>query len=117
MKTPPVPKPPPPAPPGHLSAESQELWRAIVPSRALSPGRLALLATALEARDRATLARLAIAGQGMMITNPDTGMQHINPMLKVEHDGWGAFCRAWALLGLGFDGAIDGRQGRNEWRV
>lgn len=45
-----------PGPPPHLSERAQALWREVVPRRAVSPERLALLQVALEALERADAA-------------------------------------------------------------
>jgi hypothetical protein len=95
-------------PPSDLSDSSQRLWRAIVPRRALSPGRLALLTTALEARDRAEAARVAIEKDGLTSTTLTTGAIHAHPLLRVEKDFLALFTRCWVELGLGWDAQIDG---------
>lgn len=98
----------PPAPPEHLSAESQELWRNIVPAT-VSAGRLALLTVALEARDRATAARRAVESEGMTVVNKATGAVHVHPLLKVEKDAQSLFVRAWGELRLDWQMGVDGR--------
>ena len=96
-----------PEPPAHLSERSRELWRAIVPDRALSPGRVALLQAALEALDRADQAREILDREGLTITTKSTGMVHVHPLVKVERENRQLFIRAWDLLGLKWDGRID----------
>jgi len=102
-----------PEPPEHLSERSKALWRAIVPRRAVSPGRLALLQTALEALDRAEEARQAIAQQGLVTVTKTTGAVHINPLLKVEKDNRQLFARIWCELSLHWDVTVDGAAGRH----
>lgn len=91
-------------PPAHLSPRSRELWAAVVPSRAKSPERLALVQTALEALDRAEAARLAIERDGMLITS-GAGMAHVSPLVKVERDAMALFARLWRDLGFESDGS------------
>lgn len=111
-----APAPPPPEPPDGLSEASQTLWRAVVPSRALSPGRLALIETALQARDRAAEAREAIDQEGMLLAGAGK-IRHANPLLKVEKDSLALFQRCWAQLGLHWDQQIDGNLRPNSWRL
>lgn len=90
-----------PAPPAHLSERSKTLWLAVVPSQASSPGRLALVQTALECLDRADEAAEAIAQEGMVCGAGK--MQHVHPLLKVEKDNRQLFARLWNELGLSRD--------------
>lgn len=101
-------------PPAHLSESSKALWRAVVPQRARSPGRLALLTTALEARDRAETARVAIEKDGLTSTTKTTGAVHSHPLLKIEKDFRTLFARCWSDLSLGWDGNVDG-PGPQKW--
>lgn len=100
---------PPQAPPVHLSERSQALWREIVPRRARSPERLALLQAALEALDRADSARGAIEKDGLTITTETTGVRHMHPLLKVEADARRLFATLWRDLALHWCHEIDGR--------
>lgn len=93
--------PPAPEPPAHLSERAKALWRAVVPDRARSPGRLALVQTALEALDRADAAAAVIEQEGMLCETRVTGTKHVNPLLKVEKDNRQLFARLWSDLGLG----------------
>jgi hypothetical protein len=86
----------------HVSATKGVRW--IVPS----PGRLALLATALEARDRATEARAAIAKDGLTSTTETTKTVHCHPLLKVEKDALALFQRCWTSLRLEWHARLDG---------
>lgn len=96
--------------PSHLSDRSKTLWRQLVPSRALSPGRLALLEEALSALDRSDEARGIIAREGMAKVTERTGMVHLNPVVKVERESRQLFVKIMDSLGLGWDGEIDGRR-------
>lgn len=90
-------------PPAHLSPRAAALWLAVVPSRARSPGRLAMVQAALEALDRADLARLAIAAEGMTTTTRTTGAVHLHPLLRVEREARAQFLTAWDRLGFAQD--------------
>lgn len=96
-------------PPEHLSARSQALWAAVVPSRARSAERLALLGVALEALDRADQARDAVAADGMVKVTPRSGMARLHPLLKVERESRQLFARIWSLLNLQWNQQVDGR--------
>lgn len=87
-----------PEPPAHLSERAKELWRAVVPGQVSSPGRLALLQTALEALDRADQAAAVIEREGLL--TGEGKMKHINPLLKAEKDNRQLFARLWKDLGL-----------------
>ena len=91
---------PPRDPPAHLSDGSKALWRALVPRRAKSPERMALLTTALESRDRAETASAIVAREGVVLTTQKTGMVHLNPVLRLERDSRQLFVRCWQALGL-----------------
>ncbi len=90
----------PPSPPDHLSETTKQLWRSIVPRRALSPERLALLRTALEALDRADQAREALLQEGLVFTTAKTGTKHVNPIVRIEKDARQQFLHAWSQLRL-----------------
>jgi P27 family predicted phage terminase small subunit len=96
--------------PDHLSERSKALWADLVPARAKSPGRLALLQAALESLDRANEARESIAEHGLTTTTKTTGAVHVNPLVKIERESRQQFARIWSELNLGFDPAIDGRK-------
>ncbi len=89
-----------PEPPGHLSEHSQVLWRELVPRRVTGPARLAALTVALECLDRAEAARVVIETEGMIIVNPESGMGHVHPLIRVEKDSRGTFARVWRDLAL-----------------
>ena len=97
-----------PEPPAHLSDESKALWRAVVPDRVLSPGRVALLQEALSALDRADQARVILEKEGLTVVTESTGMIRAHPLLRVEKDSRQLFARMWNILGLQWDGLIDG---------
>jgi len=98
-----------PDPPEHLSERSKDLWRQIVPSRALSPGRLALMGEALTALDRVAECREAISRDGLTTKTETTGTVHLHPLAKLERESRAQFIRAWTALSLEWDARIDGR--------
>src|SRR4051812_2709980 len=102
-----------PRPPAHLSTDSRDLWSKVVatmsehhslgrPLRIIPPsaGRLALLTTALEARDRATEARRAIEKDGLTSKTESTGAIHAHPLLRIEKDSLTLFQRCWSSIKL-----------------
>jgi P27 family predicted phage terminase small subunit len=95
-------------PPAHLSARSQQLWREIVPSRALSAPRLALLEQALSALDRADQCRAAVTTENLVSITEKTGAVHVHPLLKTEKDARAQFHQIWTTLGLVWAADIDG---------
>ena len=95
-------------PPKHLSPRAAALWASVVPSRAKSPGRLALIQAALEALDLADAARLAVAEHGMVSVTKTTGAVHVHPLVKVERDARAQFTSIWLALKLSWDQSIDG---------
>lgn len=95
-----------PGPPDHLSERARELWRQVIHG-ARSPGRQALLQTALEALDRADEAREVISREGLTTTTKTTGAVHIHPLLKVERENRALFARLWKENGFGWDHEID----------
>ncbi len=96
-----------PDPPAGLSERSLALWHAVVPDRARSAGRLALVEEALRSLDRADAARLAVAVEGMTSTTESTGAVHVYPLVKVERENRAAFMRAWMELGFAFQVDVD----------
>src|SRR5262245_43460665 len=95
--------------PDGFSASSQRLWQVLVPRRARSIGRRALLEETLRARDRAEEFRLLIAAQGLVGTTKTTGMVHMNPLVRAEKDARALFAKLASLLGLQWDSMVDGR--------
>jgi P27 family predicted phage terminase small subunit len=96
-------------PPDHLSDAAKALWREIVPKRGKSPGRLALLAVALEAKDRADEARELVKTEGMISQKEGSKMAHVHPALRIEKDARAQFLSAWNQLSLSWDTQVDGR--------
>lgn len=98
-------------PPAHLSPRAAELWAAIVPRRGRSVERLALLTVALEALDRADLARAAIERDGLTTTTARSGAIHAHPAIAIESAARREFARLWRALSLTWDADLDGRVG------
>ncbi len=98
-----------PAPP-HLSDRAAALWSAVVPARARSPERLALLCVALEAFDRADAAREAIAVEGMTTETKRSGVTHLHPLLRVEKESRALFAKIWSQMNLQFNPSLDSRR-------
>lgn len=95
-------------PPEHLSERSKQLWRDLVPKRAKSPGRLALLQAGLEALDRADEARELLSAEGLTTVTETTGAVHLNPLVKLERESREQFMKAWRQLNFDWDNKIDG---------
>ena len=96
-----------PAPDG-LSARSHALWYAVVPSRAMSAGRHALIEEALRALDRADEMRAVVDAEGPVSVNETTGMTHVHPCVKIERESRQAFSRLWTQMGLEWSSEEDG---------
>jgi phage terminase small subunit len=89
----------PPAPPGHLSARSQELWRELHDELEDNRGREVLFIQALESLDRADVARAQIAAEGPVLTTSGK-MAHAHPAVKIESEARREFLKLWKTLGL-----------------
>src|SRR3954454_14430046 len=101
------------APPGHLSAESQTLWRELTDSFTFEPHETKLLRLALEALDRCNQARRALRRHGL--TYDDRfGQPHARPEVQIERDARAAYARLMKELGLPDDEESEyGRPGRD----
>ena len=95
------------APPVHLSDGSKALWSRLVPVRAKSAGRLAIIETALQARDRADAASKIIATEGMVTKTKKTGAVHLHPLLRVERENRSLFTKLFGQLHLSWDPMLD----------
>jgi len=94
-------------PPEHLSNRAQQLWRDIVPRRARSPERLALLEVALQAYDRLQQCRELLAGGELLEKAEGSKMAHANPALKLEKEARAQFVKCWTALKLEFSFDVD----------
>jgi len=99
-----------PAPEG-LSERSRALWAEVVPARAVSAGRRALIEEALRALDRADQMRAVVDRDGPTTTNETTGMTHVHPAVKIEREARQAFSRLWTQMHLEWSSEEDGRIG------
>ena len=88
-----------PSPPAHLGKPEQQIWRDVFSDFSLT-ARIsgAVLATALEAHQRAREARETIASEGMIVGRAVQGKVH--PLLAVERDARQAWLSAIKALGL-----------------
>lgn len=108
-----MPKKPPdpadfPAPHG-LSPRSTSLWHGIVPTRGVSPGRLAMIEEALRALDRADQARAIIDAGELTTTTETTGAVHVHPAYRIEKESRAMFAALFDKLSLEWDCQTDGR--------
>ena len=95
-------------PPG-LSPSSEAIWRSVVPKRAKSLERVALLEQALRAKDRANEIAIELSKQDLTFTTPGTGTIRANPLLKAEQQSRALFEKIWIDLKLQWTSEIDGR--------
>ncbi len=95
------------SPPEALSDRARALWRELVPHKARSAGRLALLRAALEDLDIADQARAQLRAHGYFVTTPGSGAIHAHPMVSVLREAHSRFVAAWATLGFEFDDEED----------
>jgi phage terminase small subunit len=96
------------AAPVHLSEKARALWDIIVPRRAKSPERRAVLQVALEALDRADEAAAVIRREGLVSLAPGSKVVHVPPPVKVEREARQLFVKTMAKLSLTWDEEIDG---------
>lgn len=82
-------------PPAHLSPRAAALWRSVVPAKAKTMPRIALVQAALESLDRADQAREQIAEGALAFTTKTTGAVHVNPLTKLEKESRAAFVATW----------------------
>ncbi len=95
--------------PSHLSERSATLWRAVVPSRAKSAERQALVIVALDALDLADECRARVQAEGMTSTTKSTGAIHVHPLMRVEKEARSTFSKIWGQLNFQWNHTIDGR--------
>jgi phage terminase small subunit len=102
----------PPAP-RHLTVSSRRLWASVVRDYALEDRHLAILAAALEARDRMIEARAAIERDGAYTVGKFGPKAH--PGIGVERDSRTAMLRAFRELGLDLEAPATSRP-PTRWR-
>ncbi len=95
--------------PSHLSERSKTLWRAVVPSRAKSAERQALVIAALDALDLADECRARVQEEGLTATTKTTGAVHVHPLMKIEKEQRSLFAKIWGQLNFQWNQTIDGR--------
>ncbi|MGB8604225.1 P27 family phage terminase small subunit [Bradyrhizobium sp.] len=90
----------PPQPPDHLGEPEQRIWAGVFADYTLATGAsIAVLATALEAHQRAREAREVVLVEGMVVTGRD-GQTKVHPLLAVERDARQAWLAGIKALGL-----------------
>ena len=95
-------------PPEGLSERSTALWASIVPRRATSAGRLALIEEALRALDRADQARRIVDEKGPTFETETTGTVHVRPETRIERENRQMFARIWSSMHLEWSYNEDG---------
>jgi P27 family predicted phage terminase small subunit len=89
-----------PPPPDHLGAPEKLIWEQVFEDYDLSTrASAAVLATALEAHQRAREAREIISRDGMTVEGRD-GQAKVHPLLAVERDARQAWVAGIRALGL-----------------
>ena len=73
----------------------------------LSPEKLALLQTGLEALDRLDQVREALGTDELVKVTERTGAVHANPLLRAEKDARSQFLATWTTLALEHHGYFD----------
>jgi P27 family predicted phage terminase small subunit len=94
-----------------LADEAVPYWRRLAPMLAKRGVLVDSDIPALEALDRADLARETIASEGMTSTSTLTGVMHIHPLVKIEIEARRQFASMWEALGLRWDPSIDAKIG------
>ena len=89
----------PPAPPEHLGDPERLIWNNVVAEYQGSLTSFAVLASGLEAHQRAREAREIIDTEGMTVTGRD-GQSKAHPLCVVERDARKAFQQTFRYLGI-----------------
>ena len=89
------------APPG-LNKRAAVLWGQVVPRRARTPNRQALIAEALQSLTRADECAARIEKEGLTVTSK-SGVVRGHPLLATEKANRAAFVRIWFEMGLAAD--------------
>jgi P27 family predicted phage terminase small subunit len=89
------------AAPGHLSAESAALWSQLAADYGMAgdAAGLAILTSAMEARDRMGQARKTLDKEGLTVPG-DRGGTKAHPVAAIERDNRQAFLAAMKALRL-----------------
>ena len=96
----------PPEPPKHLSEGVKEWWRAVGREYTLDAHHWRLLQCAGEAWDRMTLAREAVAKDGIVFRDSNGNLK-AHPACSIEKDARIAFARLVRELDLDAEGPAD----------
>ena len=89
-----------PAPPSHLTGPERDLWKSLVSDFSFSdPASLAILASAMEARNRMRRCREQIDRDGET-TKDRFGQLRGHPLLAAERDARAAFLAGMRSLNL-----------------
>jgi phage terminase small subunit len=86
-------------PAAHLSEASKATWRRLLREYSFETHHLAILTATLEAQDRLTQAREAIAHDGLIVPGRE-GLTRLHPACSVERDSRIAVIRGFRELGL-----------------
>ena len=95
--------------PPHLSERSKVLWRAVIPARAKSAERQALVIVALDALDLADECRERVREEGLTTVTKSTGAVHVHPLVKVQKEQRSLFAKVWGQLNFQWNQEIDRR--------
>lgn len=88
-----------PKPPEHLGDVEKKIWGDVVSEYQGTLTSLSMLATGLEAHQRAREARDVIEDEGMVVSGRD-GQTKAHPLLTVERDARKAFQQTFRYLGI-----------------
>jgi phage terminase small subunit len=86
-------------PPEHLAPATAAWWRSVLSEYDLADHHLRLLQAASEAWDRCQQARIALAENGLVFTDPN-GTPKARPEVAIERDSRVAFARCLRELDL-----------------
>ena len=89
-----------PAAPDHLSPAARSWWDAIALEYVLDSRSAVILEAALEHWDRYREAKALLDGEGIVVTNPDSGHVHAHPAHGIARDAIREFRQLWRTLGL-----------------
>lgn len=93
------PAPNPPSPPTHLGEPERRIWANVLSEFSGTLTSFAVLASGLEAHQRAREAREIIESEGMVVTGRD-GQSKAHPLCTVERDARKAFQQTFRYLGI-----------------
>jgi P27 family predicted phage terminase small subunit len=88
-----------PPPPSHLGAPERKIWADVVSEYSGTLPSLSVLASGLEAHQRAREAGEKIENEGMVVVGRD-GQSKAHPLFTVERDARKAFQQTFRYLGI-----------------